>query len=375
MTRTYGYFVRQTASPIASISASGTRRTCSRKTAIADPADRARAAAPLSPDPLGAAARRPGRRPGRRAPRGASGCSSMASPSRRSSTGHIRVAAAEAALWRGDPDAALDVDPGRRCGRSATRELAALSPPPLPDRDACRRRPRRGRSGARDDAAAERAAIQAGTDLWESLQPVLDRLPVPASTDPRRRDGRGGRDGRGRASPPTTASRRPPPGWTPRIAGKIARTHTFAPIAAGGRPRRCSGTAIEPAAATALSEAARRRDELGARPLAMADRGARRQVASGPAATTRRRLRATTRSRRRSVRPDPARARRPAAARQGPDEPPDRRRALHQREHGRRPRVEHPRQARRVDTDGGCGHRGEARARHRLASRRAGERS
>ena len=48
----------------------------------------------------------------------------------------------------------------------------------------------------------------------------------------------------------------------------------------------------------------------------------------------------------RSVRTDRARARCPAAARPGTDQPPDRRDAVHQREHGRGARFEHPGQAR-----------------------------
>src|SRR5262249_28725470 len=44
-------------------------------------------------------------------------------------------------------------------------------------------------------------------------------------------------------------------------------------------------------------------------------------------------------------RPDTTRARGPPAGRRGSNEPPDRRCPVHQREHGRRPRLEHPRQA------------------------------
>ena len=54
---------------------------------------------------------------------------------------------------------------------------------------------------------------------------------------------------------------------------------------------------------------------------------------------------------------------------EGPNEPTDRRGAVHQREHRRRPRVEHPRQARRVDAHGSGGDRRQARTRRRLAGR------
>ncbi len=64
----------------------------------------------------------------------------------------------------------------------------------------------------------------------------------------------------------------------------------------------------------------------------------------------------------RPVRPDRPRARGPGVGRRGLHEPPDRRDAVHQREHGRRPRLEHPGQARRGDEDRGRGRGGAPRA-------------
>ena len=54
-----------------------------------------------------------------------------------------------------------------------------------------------------------------------------------------------------------------------------------------------------------------------------------------------------------SIAADTARARGPRAARRGSHQPPDRRRAVHQREHRWRPRVQHPGQARGDGPHGG----------------------
>ena len=105
------------------------------------------------------------------------------------------------------------------------------------------------------------------------------------------------------------------------------------------------------AAATALRSAHATASELGARPLREAieslAKRARIDLVTTPTAGARRG------GARRSLRPDEARARGAGPGRAGPDQPPDRRRAVHQREHRGRPRVEHPGQARR-----GLAHRG-----------------
>ena len=64
----------------------------------------------------------------------------------------------------------------------------------------------------------------------------------------------------------------------------------------------------------------------------------------------------------RPVRADDPRARGARPRRRGLHQPAHRRDAVHQREHGRRPRLEHPGQARRRDADRGGGGRGQARA-------------
>ena len=109
-------------------------------------------------------------------------------------------------------------------------------------------------------------------------------------------------------------------------------------------------------AAAALGEAAARATALGAAPLlGWIEALARRSRIEIPAA---------------QPSPHPRHAAKPAPraddhgltarerevlriARRGPYEPAHRRGAVHQREHGRRPRLEHPRQARRDDPDGG----------------------
>ena len=150
-----------------------------------------------------------------------------------------------------------------------------------------------------------------------------------------------------------------------RARWDAAATPTSLRTAAGARPRHASTTATGPV---------RRRHSRTRTPSRRAwarRRSARRSKGSprGPGSTSparRRRPRPSRPStRERPVRADPARARRPAAPRQGTDEPPDRRGAVHQREHGRRPRLEHPGQARRNVEDRGGRHRGTPRSRSR----------
>ena len=207
-----------------------------------------------------------------------------------------------------------------------------------------------------------------GEGLWTALQPSVDAglRRATAGTHSRSEAELAPSRPNGRDSPTSRLSRSGP---TPPRAGERGRTRTSSPTACGARPRRCSARAIAPPPPTALVDAYRIATDLGARPLAT----------SVEALATRSRIELTADARRlgvqcdrgagRSLRPDPARARRPAAAGQGADEPPDRRGAVHQREHGRRPRLEHPRQARGHDTDGGGRDRREARSRNGLSGR------
>ncbi len=102
------------------------------------------------------------------------------------------------------------------------------------------------------------------------------------------------------------------------------------------------------AGAEALAAAAEAARPLGASAVLEAIEAlARRARLTGQIATAPEPDRAGRRRGRGSLRPDPARARRAAAPRRGPDQPPDRRAALHQPQDRRHPRLEHPLQARR----------------------------
>ena len=117
------------------------------------------------------------------------------------------------------------------------------------------------------------------------------------------------------------------------------------------------------AATDALRLADAGAERLGARPLRDAIEALARRARISLSAPADGRPRASRR--RGSVRTHPARARGPGAGRRWAHEPPDRRAPVHQREHGRRPRLEHHRQARCRDPRRGGGDRIPAPARSR----------
>ena len=113
----------------------------------------------------------------------------------------FRLAVAEAALWRGDPETALatildgireiETATGRlppaafRMGFGAAAEMAEVA--------RARREPR-----------GEQAAIEAGAGLWASLQPILARMRASQQGQAAGRDrcrGRDDRRGTGRLHP------------------------------------------------------------------------------------------------------------------------------------------------------------------------------
>ena len=167
-----------------------------------------------------------------------------------------RLSIAESALWRGEPDKALasirqGLDEIRqsewpryhlrlyRVGMRAVADMAEVE------------RARRNPDG-------ERQAVEAGTDLWGSLQLIPGIADGDARRD-RERDGSRGRDGRGRTGTPGAASGSRASGGRPPIGGGLARTRTSWPIAGGARPRRCSATATGPGPAIAAARGARHR--------------------------------------------------------------------------------------------------------------------
>ena len=193
--------------------------------------------------------------------------------------GPYRVAAAEAALWRGDPDAALkSIQDGLResetrewpryhlrffrMGMRAAAEVAEVA-------------------RARRDATAERAAIQAGTELWESLQPVLTdshaRQRGPAADETAAEVATIEAERRRLHREPAAAA------WLDAADRWQARENPY--LRAYCRWREAEsllGEGDRAAAATALGEAHRIATTLGARPLTSRDQGPRREVPPGP---------------------------------------------------------------------------------------------
>ncbi len=270
----------------------------------------------------------------------------------------LRLAQAEHALWAGDPVAAIDAirrsreelgTPGTRwyeirllrVGMRAAAEAAEVA-------------------RARRDPAAESAAVAVGNDAWAALEVViararevlrglaLDEAEAELDLADGRADARRGLERcRGMAD-----GGRPLGSQGQRLPRGVLRP---APRGGVARRRRPSGGDRGARGGGGDRDAPRRAA------AAPGDRGPRRSRSDRPgrSAGTCRHAGAAARS----VRAHPEGARRAAAARPGPHQPPDRRDAVHQREHGGRPRLEHPGQARSVDPHGGRGHRGAARDR------------
>ena len=254
-----------------------------------------------------------------------------------------RVAAAEAALWRGDPAEARS---GHTRGSASRTRGWQWYHRPAAAGSACARR-RSGRSlGRRREPSGERAAIVVG-----------DR-PVGGLSAGPRRGGEPQTDGVRRAETAaevatTEAGRRR---LTAGAGGRLghaadlwrpARTATSSSSAGGARPSRCSlvggdrqrhGCARGGARHRLTLGAAASRGRLRASRLAVADR----RSAGGRGRPRGDALPPTTRSG--SPRASATSSRSSSRAVQTAD----RRGAVHQREHGRRPRLEHPGQARRV---------------------------
>ncbi len=280
-----------------------------------------------------------------------------------------RIAAAEAALWRGEPEVA------RRSIRQGLREIEGRQWP--------RYHLRLFRTGmraaaemaevarARRDREAEQEAILAGAGLWEALEPVLaatrarqqglDALETEAEAAlmeaERRRLGR---------EPASGA-------WLDAGDRWMARENPY--LLAYCRWREAEallGDGDRVASSAALRDAHTIATRLGARPLATAIESLAARSRLDLSADDDPVAPAVAQAPDRSVRTDPSRARRPAAPGQGPHQPSDRRRAVHQREHGRRPRVEHPGQAGCFIPDRSGRDRGKARDRRRLTLVRSG---
>ena len=176
----------------------------------------------------------------------------------------FRVAVAEDALWRGDPEAALaSVAQGLRetedrewpryqmrifrVGIRAAADLAEVA-------------------RARRDVAGEAAAVSHGEGLWAGSSPSSARPPDAAEASLTRSTQRRSRPSRRNAracstNPQPTAGRRPP------SAGERRTTRTWSPTAPGARPRRCSATANAHRPPRRCVEAYRIATGLGARPL------------------------------------------------------------------------------------------------------------
>ena len=279
-----------------------------------------------------------------------------------------RSARTEAYLWAGEPARAL-----------AEAEVGLAEVATIPwhgfhvrlHRLGCagRRRPGRGRPGRsrrrRRSSRPLPRSIACGPAsgppsrrCWPVTRPAW-AASMSTGPKPRSRSSTPTRDG-----PP--GSRRSTPGWTPRGAGGRATTRTCSPYARWHEAEaRLAGG--DRAGAT---ESPWRGPSHHARPWGPAAAGGRRGPRRSRSAGARHdvgRRRDAVRGRRsgagRSVRSDRPGARRPAAARGRPDEPADRRDVVRQREHGRRPRLEHPRQARGIDPDRGRDDRRPAAAR------------
>ena len=129
-----------------------------------------------------------------------------------------------------------------------------------------------------------------------------------------------------------------------RTRGRNWSDRTSLPARTGARRRRRSWTAIDRLRRVPCRQHTRRLRASAPGHCAMPSK----HWDAGPGSARRpwKRHRRCTRGRRGPVRIDPARARGAHAAGGWSHEPSDRRGPVHQREHGRRPRVEHPRQAR-----------------------------
>ena len=215
----------------------------------------------------------------------------------------------------------------RRAGRGDRR--ARLRPPAL------RRGVRVGRDGARRSASAAAscsARRRPNPAKWLEVASAFDAITYPVPADLRALP-RGGGLRRGRATTPPPPSRCAPPA---RRRAETGAKLLSADIASLARRARIDVESVDPV-----------------------DEPAGRGVAG------------------RAPRPDPARARGAPARRGGPDEPRDRRGAVHEREDRVGPRLADPRQARRGRPRRGRRRRAPARAHQPRArlKRKAAERT
>ena len=278
---------------------------------------------------------------------------------RRSRCGAAMPAAAFA-IAREGLDRLVDMDDAIMLGQLAIPAMHAaadLAVRARSARDAAAADGRRRRCARRGRSLSSRRP--SGCRSRTSCHP-RDRLADGASARPSSR-GRPARTIRraGRPSVPAVAARPAPfleayVAWraAEALAGRGELGAAAEPLARGScdrdqdRSGRCSSAEIDGA-----------RPALARRPV-----GARRRESGEGGADPEPPI-VRARRTRRPVRADGSRTRGPRPRRRGLHEPADRRDPVHQREHGRRPRLAHPRQARRRDADRGGHDRGQAGAR------------
>ena len=278
-------------------------------------------------------------------------------------SGRYALARAERALWRGDPAAAVAAaDEGlawfaekefpyftcllHAMGARARADVAERARDSREPGGRRRRRGRGDRSPHRRDRADDHDAPAGARGSRRARRRAAER-PGRAVAGRRRAAPRGvagGDRGLGGAGATVRGGLRP-------VARRGGPPRPGRPDRGPGPPRRRLAVG-DPAGRRAVARRDRDARPAGqARPLGAVVGGDGRRVER----CLERRL--AVRAGGGRVRPDPSRAGGPRARRRGLDEPPDRRPPVHQREHRRRPRLEHPRQAGRVRPDGGRGDR------------------